>query len=306
MLVYIAGAGAMGCRFGYQLSKTKHEVVLLDNWEAHIDAIQKEGLRVTGDIEDRVQLPIMRPTEAREVADLIILLTKADQLPKMLRDIRGIIGPETKVLSLLNGLGHATTMRRYIPEESIMVGVTIWLSGLKGPGHVHLEGPGSISLQNMVGDGQSAQAIVDMFNEAGLNASYDDNVIEAIWRKACVNGVMNPTCTIMDCTIGELFGTEAGLNLVQGIFKEFIQVARAEMGDIDEEGIWKYIMETSKKAASHYPSMHQDLVQNVRKTEIDYLNGAVVFKGKRVGIATPYCQMMTDMIHAKEAMLGLR
>lgn len=306
MLVYIAGAGAMGCRFGYQLSKTKHEVVLLDNWEAHIDAIQKEGLRVTGDIEDRVQLPIMKPTEAREVADLIILLTKADQLPKMLRDIRGIIGPETKVLSLLNGLGHATTMRRYIPEESIMVGVTIWLSGLKGPGHVHLEGPGSISLQNMVGDGQSAQAIVELFNEAGLNASYDDNVIEAIWRKACVNGVMNPTCTIMDCTIGELFGTEAGLNLVQGIFKEFIQVARAEMGDLDEEEIWKYIMDTSKKAASHYPSMHQDLVQNGRKTEIDYLNGAVVFKGKRVGIATPYCQMMTDMIHAKEAMLGLR
>ena len=306
MLVYIAGAGAMGCRFGYQLSKTKHEVVLLDNWEAHIDAIQKEGLRVTGDIEDRVQLPIMRPTEAREVADLIVLLTKADQLPKMLRDIRGIIGPETKVLSLLNGLGHATTMRRYIPEESIMVGVTIWLSGLKGPGHVHLEGPGSISLQNMVGDGQSAQAIVELFNEAGLNASYDDNVIEAIWRKACVNGVMNPTCTIMDCTIGELFGTEAGLNLVQGIFKEFIQVARAEMGDLDEEEIWKYIMDTSKKAASHYPSMHQDLVQNGRKTEIDYLNGAVVFKGKRVGIATPYCQMMTDMIHAKEAMLGLR
>ena len=306
MLVYIAGAGAMGCRFGYQLSKTKHEVVLLDNWEAHIDAIQKEGLRVTGDIEDRVQLPIMKPTEAREVADLIVLLTKADQLPKMLRDIRGIIGPETKVLSLLNGLGHATTMRRYIPEESIMVGVTIWLSGLKGPGHVHLEGPGSISLQNMVGDGQSAQAIVELFNEAGLNASYDDNVIEAIWRKACVNGVMNPTCTITDCTIGELFGTEAGLNLVQGIFKEFIQVARAEMGDLDEEEIWKYIMDTSKKAASHYPSMHQDLVQNGRKTEIDYLNGAVVFKGKRVGIATPYCQMMTDMIHAKEAMLGLR
>ena len=200
MLVYIAGAGAMGCRFGYQLSKTKHEVVLLDNWEAHIQAIQAEGLRVTGDFEDRVQLPILRPTEAKEVADLIILLTKADQLPKMLRDIRGIIGPETKVLSLLNGLGHATTMRRYIPEESIMVGVTIWLSGLKGPGHVHLEGPGSIFLQNMVGDGQSAQPIVDLFNEAGLHASYDDNVIEAIWRKACVNGVMNPTCTIMDCT----------------------------------------------------------------------------------------------------------
>ncbi|MDG3132232.1 2-dehydropantoate 2-reductase [Streptococcus suis] len=306
MRVYIAGAGAMGCRFGYQLSKTKHEVILLDNWEAHISAIQKDGLKVTGDVDDIVHLPIMKPTEATEVADLIILLTKADQLPKMLQDIKGIIGKHTKVLSLLNGLGHATTMRRYVPEESIMVGVTVWLAGLKGPGHAHLQGPGSLSLQNMSGDGESVSEIIDMFNEAGLHAKYDDHVIRAIWQKACVNGTMNPTCTVLDCTIGELFGTEAGLNIVQGIFKEFIAVAKSETDGIDEEAIWKYVMDTSKKASSHYPSMHQDLVQNKRKTEIDYLNGAVVFKGKRAGIPTPYCQMITEMIHAKESMLGLR
>lgn len=306
MRVYIAGAGAMGCRFGYQLSKTQHEVILLDNWEAHISAIQKDGLKVTGDVDDIVHLPIMKPTEATEVADLIILLTKADQLPKMLQDIKGIIGKQTKVLSLLNGLGHATTMRRYVPEESIMVGVTIWLAGLKGPGHAHLQGPGSLSLQNMSGDGESISEIIDMFNEAGLHAKYDDHVIRAIWQKACVNGTMNPTCTVLDCTIGELFGTAAGLDIVQGIFKEFIAVAKSETDGIDEEAIWKYIMDTSKKASSHYPSMHQDLVQNKRKTEIDYLNGAVVFKGKRAGIPTPYCQMITEMIHAKESMLGLR
>ncbi|HEL2402183.1 TPA: 2-dehydropantoate 2-reductase [Streptococcus suis] len=306
MRVYIAGSGAMGCRFGYQLSKTKHEVILLDNWDAHIEAIRENGLKVTGDFDDVVHLPIMKPTEATEVADLIILLTKADQLPKMLQDIKGIIGEKTKVLSLLNGLGHATTMRRYVPDESIMVGVTIWLAGLKGPGHAHLQGPGSISVQNMVGDGQAVADMIAMFNEAGLNATYDDHVINAIWQKACVNGTMNPTCTILNCTIGELFGTEGGLNLVQGIFKEFIAVAKSETDGIDEEAIWKYIIDASKKASNHYPSMHQDLVQNGRKTEIDYLNGAVVFKGKRAGIPTPYCQMITEMVHAKEAMLGLR
>ncbi|MBY5033747.1 2-dehydropantoate 2-reductase [Streptococcus gallolyticus] len=306
MLVYIAGSGAMGCRFGYQLSKTDNRVILLDNWEDHIAAISQNGLKVTGDVEDCVHLPIMKPTEATEIADLIILLPKADQLPKMLQDIRGIIGEHTKVLSLLNGLGHATTMRRYLDQENIMVGVTIWLAGLKGPGHVHLQGPGSVFVQNMVGDGQSVADIIDMFNQAGLNASYDDNVIEAIWRKACVNGVMNPTCAVLDCTIGELFGTEAGLNLVKNIFDEFIAVAKSEADGIDEKAIWAYIMETSKKASSHYPSMHQDLVQHKRRTEIDYLNGAVVFKGKRAGIPTPYCQMITDMVHAKESMLGLR
>ncbi|HEL9644843.1 TPA: 2-dehydropantoate 2-reductase [Streptococcus suis] len=306
MRVYIAGSGAMGCRFGYQLSKTKHEVILLDNWDAHIEAIRENGLKISGDFDETVQLPIMKPTEATEMADLIILLTKSDQLPKMLQDIKGIIGQQTKVLSLLNGLGHATTMRRYVPNESIMVGVTIWLASLTGPGHAHLEGSGSVSVQNMVGDSQSVEGIIAMFNEAGLNASYDEHVINAIWQKACVNGTMNPTCTVLDCTIGELFGTEGGLNLVEGIFKEFIAVAKSETDGIDEVAIWKYLMDASKKASNHYPSMHQDLVQHGRKTEIDYLNGAVVFKGKRAGIPTPYCQMITEMIHAKESILGLR
>ncbi|HFI0150896.1 TPA: 2-dehydropantoate 2-reductase [Streptococcus suis] len=306
MRVYIAGSGAMGCRFGYQLSKTKHEVILLDNWDAHIEAIRENGLKISGDFDETVRLPIMKPTEATEVADLIILLTKSDQLPKMLQDIKGIIGQQTKVLSLLNGLGHATTMRRYVPNESIMVGVTIWLASLTGPGHARLEGSGSVSVQNMVGDSQSVEGIITMFNEAGLNASYDEHVINAIWQKACVNGTMNPTCTVLDCTIGELFGTEGGLNLVEGIFKEFIAVAKSETDGIDEAAIWKYLMDASKKASNHYPSMHQDLVQHGRKTEIDYLNGAVVFKGKRAGIPTPYCQMITEMIHAKESILGLR
>lgn len=306
MRVYIAGAGAMGCRFGYQLSKTGQEVILLDNWAEHIEAIGTRGLQVTGDVTETVKLSIMRPTEATEVADLIILLTKADQASAMLAAIQGIIGPTTKVLSLMNGLGHATTMRRYVPEESIMVGVTIWLAGLRGPGQVHLEGPGSVAVQDLAGDAQGVRPIVDLFNEAGLHAVYDDQVIHAIWQKACVNGTMNPTCTLLDCKVGELFETEAGLSLIQGIFKEFIAVAKAEVAGIDEKAIWAYIEKAAKGAANHYPSMHQDLIQNGRKTEIDYLNGAVVFKGRRAGIATPYCQMVTDMIHAKESLLGLR
>ncbi|HEP4843725.1 TPA: 2-dehydropantoate 2-reductase, partial [Streptococcus pyogenes] len=118
MLVYIAGSGAMGCRFGYQISKTNNDVILLDNWEDHINAIKENGLVVTGDVEETVKLPIMKPTEATQEADLIILFTKAMQLPQMLQDIKGIIGKETKVLCLLNGLGHEDVIRQYIPEHN--------------------------------------------------------------------------------------------------------------------------------------------------------------------------------------------
>lgn len=306
MLVYIAGSGAMGCRFGYQISKTGNEVILLDQWDDHIKAIQENGLKITGDVEETVHLPIMKPQEATREADLVILFTKAMQLPQMLQDIKGIIGKETKVLCLLNGLGHEDVIRQYIPEHNILMGVTVWTAGLKGPGHVHLQGVGALNLQSVDPSNKEAGLeVAEMLTEANLFATYDDDVVPNIWRKACVNGTMNSMCALLDCTIGELFASEDGLKIVKEIIHEFVTVGRAEGVTLDEEAITNYVMETSEKAAPHYPSMHQDLVQNHRLTEIDFINGAVNAKAEKLGIDTPYCRLITQMVHAKEAILNI-
>ncbi|HEL0321278.1 TPA: 2-dehydropantoate 2-reductase, partial [Streptococcus equi subsp. zooepidemicus] len=263
--------------------------------------------KISGDVEEIVKLPIMKPTEATKEADLIILFTKAMQLPQMLTDIKGIIGPETKVLCLLNGLGHEDVIRHYIPEHNILMGVTVWTAGLEGPGQVHLQGVGALNLQSMDPANQEAgHQIADLLNDAQLNATYDDNVVPNIWRKACVNGTMNSTCALLDCTIGELFASEDGLNMVKEIIHEFVIVGRAEGVELNEEEITAYVMETSVKAAHHYPSMHQDLVQNHRLTEIDFINGAVNTKGEKLGIDTPYCRLITQLVHAKEDILKIK
>lgn len=307
MKIYIAGAGAMGCRFGVQLSEAGHDVTLLDNWEAHIDAIQQNGLKVIGEEEKTVNLTIMKPTEAKGEAELVILFTKAMQLKQMMQDIKGLVGPQTHVLCLLNGLGHSEVIKEYVPESNILMGVTVWTAGLKGPGTVLLQGNGTINLQAIDASHEAAgHEITDVLNSAGLNATYDNDVVPSIWRKACVNGTMNSGCALLDCTIGELFASESGLKIVREIIHEFVSVGIAEGVDLDEEEITNYVMDISVKAAPHYPSMHQDLVQNRRFTEIDYLNGAVNEKAKRLGISTPYCQMITQLIHTKEDIFGIR
>ena len=307
MLTYIAGAGAMGCRFGYQLQKAGYDVVLLDMWEDHIKAIKENGLQVEGDINDNVKMEIMKPTEATEEADYIILFTKAMQLPTMLESIQQIIGENTKVLCLLNGLGHEDVIKQYIPEKDIIMGVTVWTAGLKGPGKVHLSATGTVNLQAIDESGkEGAEKLVDMMNDAKLNVTYDEDVLPSIWRKACVNGTMNSNCALLDCTIGELFATEEGLRVVKKIIHEFVLVGEASGVKLDEKEITDYVMHTSEVAAAHYPSMHQDLVQNHRPAEIDYLNGAVARKGREFGIDTPYCELITDLIHTKEKVLGIK
>ena len=307
MFIYIAGAGAMGCRFGYQLQKSGNEVILLDNWQAHIDAIKANGLHITGDEDLMYPMTIMHPTEATREADFIILFTKAMQLKAMLTDIKSIIGAKTKVLCLLNGLGHEDTIREFVPQENIMMGVTVWTAGLKNPGVVFLQGKGTINLQSFSSQGEAAvKDIVDTMNAAGLNVIYDNDVVPSIWRKACVNGTMNSTCALTDSKIGQFFGSEAAIRVVKTIIHEFVLVGTAEGVKLNEQEIVDYVMHTAEIAANHYPSMHQDLIQNHRLTEIDYINGAVARKGVRLGIAAPYCQLITDLIHAKESILEIK
>ena len=119
MLTYIAGSGAMGCRMGYNLHKAGNEVIFLDNWQEHIDAVKKNGLKITGDVDDVVQVEMMRPEEATKEADLIIVLVKAMQLPEMMKKIQGIVGENTKILCLLNGLGHEDVLKQFVPEKNI-------------------------------------------------------------------------------------------------------------------------------------------------------------------------------------------
>lgn len=264
-------------------------------------------MTVKGDIDDIAKIEIMKPTEATQAADLIILFTKAMQLPDMLNDIKPIIKKDIKVLCLLNGLGHEDVIKEHLPKKDIFMGVTIWTAGLEGPGVVDLQGTGAVNLQSIDPSGaKDTINIVDVMNEAKLNVTYDEDVVPSIWRKACANGTMNPTCALLDCTIGEFFATEESKRIVNEIINEFVAVGKASGVDLNKADITDYVMDIGDKVAHHYPSMHQGLIQNKRLTEIDYLNGAVAKKDKELNIETPYCKLITDFIHAKEKILGIK
>ncbi|MBB6714879.1 2-dehydropantoate 2-reductase [Clostridium gasigenes] len=310
MKIAIAGAGAMGSRFGFMLHKAGNEVILLDKWADHVNAINKSGLRVNYNGEDVVEkIPAFFPSEMegyKGVIDTVILFTKAMQLDDMLQSIKPILSKDTKVLCLLNGLGHEDTVEKYVDKENILLGNTMWTAGLTGPGEVKLFGNGEVELQNVYPGGkEAALEVVKVLYEAGLNAKYSENVMYSIWRKACVNGVLNGTCTILDANIASFGSTSVTDKIIRTIINEFAEVAAKEGINLDSEEIVNHVKSTFNPdgVGKHYPSMHQDLIKNNRLTEIDYINGAVCKKGVKYNIQTPYCQFLTELVHAKEEIL---
>lgn len=310
MRIAIAGAGAMGSRIGLMLHEAGNDVVLIDRWPEHIEAIRKNGL--IGEFDDRTivaQLPIYSPEEIieeHEAVDLIVALTKSMQLEQMFHDIQPIIGNKTFVFCLLNGLGHEETLAKFVPKENIIFGTTTWTAGLAGPGHAKLVGSGSIEMENLVPSGKAfTLEVLEVFQNAQLNPIYSQNVRYSIWKKACINGTLNGLCTILDCNIAEFGSLTVAREMIEAIVAEFVAVAESEGIHLDQSEMIAAIEATydPKTQGLHYPSMYQDLIRNQRKTEIDYINGAVWKKGQLGGITTPYCAFLTQLVHGKEELL---
>ena len=313
MKIIIAGAGAMGSRFELMLHQAKHDVILIDGWQEHIDLIQNNGLKANFNGEEVTEnISIYHQDKASEVefdADLVILFTKAMQLDAMMQSINNMLGKETKVLCLLNGIGHEDVIKNYVPLDNILLGNTMWTAGLEGPGKAKLFGNGSIDLQNLGENGrQAADEVIEVLNSGNLNAKYADNILSSIYKKACVNGTMNGLCTILDSNMAGFGETDVADAIVESIVSEFAAVAEKENATLNVPEVLAQIKTCYNRETIglHHPSMYQDLIINNRLTEIDYINGAIVRKGKEYGIETPYCSFLTQLVHAKEQILGAK
>lgn len=313
MKIIIAGAGAMGSRFGLMLHQAKNDVILIDGWQEHIDLIKQNGLKANYNGEEIVEnISIYHQNDVSSVdfsADLVILFTKAMQLDGMMQSINNMVGENTKVLCLLNGIGHEDVIKKYVPLSNIILGNTMWTAGLEGPGKAKLFGNGSIDLQNLGTDGkEAAEEVIEVLNAANLNAKYSDNILSSIYKKACVNGTMNGLCTILDSNMAGFGETDVADDIVEAIVSEFAAVAERENATLNVPEVLAQIKTCYNRETIglHHPSMYQDLIINNRLTEIDYINGAIVRKGKEYGIETPYCSFLTQLVHAKEQILGAK
>ncbi|BDR56382.1 2-dehydropantoate 2-reductase [Xylocopilactobacillus apis] len=310
MKITVLGAGGMGSRFAIMLHNAGNEVNLVDGWQENIDAIRNNGISANMNNQDiNVRLPISTPQEIDKTgnnADLIIVFTKSNQLQETFEAVKPIIGRTTYVLCLLNGIGHEEILKEFVPTKNILQGITMWTAIMDGPGKVRLSGDGNVELQNFEPEGKVfAEKVVDVFNKAGLNAKYSNNVKYSIWRKACVNGTLNSLCTILECNIGQLGKTKEADTLLKKIIAEFAAVSEKEGIRLDQNEVFNHVSETFSGVGEHYPSMYQDLIKNHRLTEINFINGAVTNKGEKYGISTPYCDILTQLIHAKEEILNV-
>lgn len=303
MKIAILGAGAMGSLFGGLLAEAGQHVTLLDINDAHLHAIAAHGLRLETDTGDRHvrNLQALRPGDATDVPDLVIVFTKSMHTRAALASVRHLMGESTHVLTLQNGLGNVEALASLVPRARIFVGVTTWPADLAGPGHVCSHGAGVIRLMSADGERPPILArVVDTLSAAGLNCQADDNVWGAVWEKVAFNAALNPLCTVLNQPVDALSAVEDGPALALTIVDEVLAVARASGINVDVTKVSDNVRHAIVAHRGHKPSMLQDVLAG-RPTEIEFINGAVVAAARRHGVPVPHTETLMQLVRLVQA-----
>ncbi len=305
--IAIMGAGAIGSVIGGMLAKNEHKVTLVGR-KLHIDEIRKNGLHISGIWGDFTVHELNAVTEPpNEHKDIIFLTVKSFDTVGAATEAMPMIGQSTVVVSVQNGLGNIETLVGTFGKEKIIGGMAIFGAVLPEPGNVKVT---VIASETLVGEPDGSltsrvKEIAGMLDSSGIPAKASDNIMRDIWQKALYNIALNPLSAIFEVSYGEIADNPHTRLLAKHMISEAFQVARASgqslgVSTADEylEILWNQKLPPTR---DHKSSMLQDILRG-KRTEIDYINGAVVRIGAEHGIETPYNNAIVSMVKAKESL----
>lgn len=288
------GAGALGCLYGYLIHKAGYEVVFVARGKQF--EVLKRGLKVTGLVEDFVRVnAVDKPCDA-DITFVTVKSYDTEVVAKSLRCVDCGI-----VVSLQNGIGNEEILSKYLGR--VLGGVTTYASNLIDYGWIEFAGVGETFIGSMDGKiGEDVLKVVEVLKECGINAEAVEDIVKRKWIKTVINSVINPITAILRVRNGTIMEIEELWELALAVLREGEEVLRAMGIDVELEGVLRDVV---TKTAKNKSSMLQD-VERGKRTEIEFINGAIVRKAKELGIDTPYNRALLLLVKSLEKFLTYR
>ena len=186
------------------------------------------GLRCEGASGDRT-VAVNATTRAAEAGpcELAIVATKVMDIEAALADARAMIGPETLVLAIQNGLGNVERVQRVLGAENVLFGIAGGFGAeLKAPGHVHHNGMEAINLAELQG-GISArlERVAGVWRAAGFKVNVYDDLWPVVWSKLVANVAFSAICTVTGMRVGQVRANEWAWGIARACVQEAVAVA---------------------------------------------------------------------------------
>ena len=299
--VCVIGAGVIGSLFAGHLAQVA-EVSVLTRRREHADALEAEGLRVTGRSDLHAHVRASSDPDALPPFDLGIVATKAGGHEDAARSLEGRF-PEATMMTVLNGLGAEKAVRAR--GSWPIVSAVTFMSGTK---HSDTEVEYILDTETWLGPYEDTafekvEEIAALIVESGLKAEALPDLLPAQWSKLIFNATVNGVAALTGLShdwhfSAEELPTDLG-HLVHDLVDEGKAVAAAAGVELKDDP-WEMNVLATRRGSAHYPSMLED-VEAHRQTEIDLITGALVHEAQRYGVPVPLHQALYRLVKAKEA-----
>ncbi len=308
--VCVVGGGVIGSLYAGHLARVA-DVTVVTRREEHARALAEHGLRISGKSDFTAHVAATTDPAELGGVELAIVATKATDLKRAARALEGRLAPAATVMTIQNGLGAEEIVRAH--GDWPLVSAVTFMSGVRhADTHVEYEldtetwmGPyaGTTELEDV-------QEIERLLVESGLRARAFADLRPAQWSKLIFNATVNAVAALTDLPHVSAFAavqtpTDLG-HLVRDLIDEGKAVAAAAGVELHEDpwemnvhAVRKGETEAAAGAYAHVPSMLDD-VRSRRPTEVDFITGALVREGERLGIPVPLHTAMYRLVKARE------
>jgi 2-dehydropantoate 2-reductase len=302
MKIAVLGAGGVGGYYGGLLAHSGQQVTFIARGE-HLQAIQEHGLRVEsvhGDFEIQPARATDDPAEVGPV-DLALVTVKSYNLEAAAEMARPLVGPETAVIPLLNGLDAADRLAAVLGDEPVLAGLTHISSSIVAPGVIR-----QISPVRRITFGERNGAITpralhirDVLAASGAEAIVTPAVEVALWEKFVFIASISGVCCLARQPIGPVLATPETRQLYVDALSEVRAVAQAEGVVLPPDIVERTLHLTESFAPGTKPSLLVDLEAG-RRLELEAMSGTVVRYGRNAGVPTPVHRVVVAALKPHE------
>jgi 2-dehydropantoate 2-reductase len=300
MRICIVGCGAVGSLFAAHLAKAGEvEVWAYDVWKEHVEAIRQNGLRLSGAAEFTAKLNATSDATQIPPCDYGIVATKAIHTRNAIAQVAKIFNDTSAVCSVQNGVGNEEILAEHV--RCVIRGTTFPAGHPLAPGHIGYDIKGDTWIGPFEPTGtpmSKVEELAGFITRSGMNTVPLKDARGAQWTKLIFNAATNPVGALTLLHHGAAARFAATGQLFNDLIAEGEAVAR-KLG-ITLHGDPRQLVEKGANApGKHRASMLQDVLAK-RQTEVDFMNGAIVQWGEKVGVPTPLNKAVWELIKGLE------
>ena len=302
MKIAVVGPGAIGLLLTGLLSRSKEDIWVLDKDGERAARLKKNGIRIEG-LTNLKLSTLQVTTELKDVqdADFWIICVKSYDTKNVVKKISDFVSVNSFVLSLQNGVGNAELLSETFGARRVLLGVTHMGATLLSEGVLRHAGEGETIVGKLDGSlGAELKDLREVFQKSKIAIRFSKDVTGVVWSKLIINVGINALSAITRLKNGRLVQFEGTRRILREAVTEASKVAKRKRIKLIYDDVLAKAESVCEATSDNVSSMLQDIL-NRKKTEIDFLNGAIVRQGESLGIKTPVNELLVDLIKTIES-----